>query len=64
MEEFDKRVLEHASYRPSLNKRYMADTFLIWPDGHDALDECVFFLNGLHKNITFTVEIENNGHLS
>lgn len=36
---------------------------MIWPHGRDALDEFLFFLNGLHKNVTFTVEIESNGQL-
>jgi hypothetical protein len=39
------------------------DTFVIWPHGKDKLTEFLKHLNGIHNNIKFTMEIEDEGHL-
>jgi hypothetical protein len=39
------------------------NTFVIWPHGQDKQREFLDYLNGLHNNIKFTMEIEEEGHL-
>jgi hypothetical protein len=39
------------------------DTFVIWPHGKTSLTDFLEHLSKLHKNIQFTMEIEENGHL-
>jgi hypothetical protein len=39
------------------------DTIIIWPHGKTSLINFLEHLNGLHKNIQFTMEVEENGHL-
>jgi len=36
---------------------------VIWPHGQDKLQEFLHHINGLHKKIQFTMEIEKDGHL-
>src|SRR5215469_1292483 len=63
MEEFEKKAIEQATNKPTCWYRYVDDTFVIWPHGQDQLQEFLHHLNGLHKNIQFTMEIEKDGHL-
>jgi hypothetical protein len=42
--------------------RYVDDTFVIVKD-KDCVEELKLFLNEQHKNIKFTVEVENNGSI-
>jgi hypothetical protein len=62
-EEFEERALNQATLKPTCWYRYVDDTFVIWPHGKVSLTNFVEHLNGLHKNIQFTMEIEENGHL-
>ena len=41
----------------------MIHTFVIWPHGKDKLTEFLNHLKGIHNNIQFTMEIEDEGHL-
>ena len=41
----------------------MIHTFVIWPHGKDKLTEFLNHLHGIHNNIQFTMEIEDEGHL-
>ena len=63
MEEFEKKAIEQATYKPTCWYRYVDDTFVIWPHGQDKLQEFLHHINGLHKKIQFTMEIEKDGHL-
>jgi hypothetical protein len=63
MEEFEKKAIEQATHKPTCWYRYVDDTFVIWPHGQDKLQEFLHHINGLHKKIQFTMEIEKNGHL-
>ena len=42
--------------QPLLWKRYIDDIFMIWPHGHESLDEFVTYLNQTPKTIKFTAE--------
>ena len=42
--------------QPLLWKTYIDDIFMIWPHGHESLDEFVTYLNQTHKTIKFTAE--------
>jgi hypothetical protein len=63
MEDFEKTGIEQATHKPACWYRYVADTFEIWPHGQDRLQDFLNHLNGLHKKIQFTMEIEKDGHL-
>jgi hypothetical protein len=41
----------------------LGDTFVIWPHGQEKLEDFLNHLNGLHNNIQFTTEKEQEGHL-
>lgn len=58
MEAFKKVAVENVPYKHSLYKLYVDDTFLIWAHGMEKLHDFVPFLNGLHENIKFTMELE------
>jgi hypothetical protein len=63
MDDFEERALEQAIHKPLCWFPYVDDTFVIWPHGPEKLEGFVEHLNGLHKNIQFTVETEKDGHL-
>jgi hypothetical protein len=63
VEDFEKKAVEQATYKPTCWYRYVDDTFVIWPHGHDKLNEFLNHFNGLHKKIQFTMETEKDGHL-
>ena len=58
MEGFEEKALNQATLIPTCWYRYVVDTFVIWPHGKDNLTEFLEHLNGLHKNMQFTMEIE------
>jgi hypothetical protein len=64
MEEFEKKAIKQATHKPTCWYRYVYDTFVIWLHGQDKLQEFLHHINGLHKKIQFTMEIEKDGHLS
>jgi len=63
MEDFEERALNQATFKPTCWYRYVDDTFVIWPHGKASLTIFLEHLNGLHKNIQFTMEVEENGRL-
>ena len=63
MEEFERKFMAISTYKPKCWYRYVDDTFVIWPHGMDRLKEFLDWLNGIHTNIDFTMEIEKDGHL-
>jgi hypothetical protein len=46
MEDFEKRAIEHATYKPTCWFRYVDDTFVIWKHGEEKLTEFPNHLNG------------------
>jgi len=63
MEDFENKALEQATHKPTCWYTYVDDTFAIWPHGRGRLTEFLDHLNGLHRNIKFTMEIEEESHL-
>jgi hypothetical protein len=61
-EDSEKRA--QANYKPLSWFHYVDDTFVIWPHGTEKLERFLNHLNGLHKNIQFTMEIKRDSHLS
>ena len=60
MEDFETTALVTADYQPTIWKRYIDDTIVIWPHGRERLDAFLHHINMLHNNITFTVEVEED----
>ena len=56
-------TIERTTHKPAHWYRYVDDTFVIWPHGQEKLTEFVNHLIGVHNNIEFTTEIEEDGHL-
>jgi hypothetical protein len=63
LEYFEEMALETATHKPLSWFRCVDDTFAIWPHGPGKLAELLDHLNGVHENITFTMEMERDGHL-
>jgi hypothetical protein len=38
-------------------------TFVVWPHGPEKLEGFLDHLNGLHRNIKFTIDMEKDGHV-
>lgn len=64
MEAFEHLALEHALLKPSVFKCYIDDTFVVWPHGIGELEQFGAFLNSIHPNVAFTMEMESQGRLS
>lgn len=58
MEVFEKRALEQATHRPLCRFYYVDHTFVIWLNGTEKLERFLDRLNGLHRNLQFTIEME------
>ncbi|XP_071440279.1 uncharacterized protein [Hetaerina americana] len=63
MEDFEERALRTAPLRPKYFFRYVDDTFIVWPQGPEALTEFLGHMNSVHQNIQFTMETETNKRL-
>ena len=63
MEYFETTAWLTAEKQPKVWKRYVDDTFVIWPHGRDHLNNFLTHINSLHSSITFTLEIEEKGRL-
>jgi len=63
MEKFENEAIQLATHKPTCWYRYVDDTFVIWPHGQDKLQDFLNHINGLHKKIQFTMEIEKDVHL-
>ena len=59
-EYLEANIMLTALQKPSYWRRYVDDTFVIWPHGNTALDEFMEFMNGLCPSIQFTAEKETN----
>jgi hypothetical protein len=63
MDNFEERALKQATQKPLYWFHYVDDTFVILPHGTEKLERFLDCLNGLHRNIQFTMEMEKDGHL-
>jgi hypothetical protein len=61
MDDFEERALKQVTHKPLSWFRYVDGTFVIWPHGPEELEGFLDHLNGLHRNIQFTLEMD--GHL-
>lgn len=57
------KFLDRAPLKRSAFRQFVDGTFIAWPHGHEMLGEFLAFMNSLHGNIKFTMEMENNGML-
>jgi len=60
---FETEALANATLTPKLWKRYVDDIFIIWPHGLHHLTSFLTYLNGIHKRIQFTMEVEQERSL-
>ncbi|MEL6606615.1 MAG: reverse transcriptase domain-containing protein, partial [Cyanobacteria bacterium J06614_10] len=51
------------AFKPSFYKRYVDDTFALFNDEHQA-NLFLDYVNTIHQNIKFTLDVENNGKIS
>lgn len=62
MDWFEHLVLQKAPCKLTHFYHYVGDTF--WLQGHERLGEFLIFLDGIHGNIKFIMEVEQEGKLS
>ena len=61
MEHLEETALRTAPLQPTLWLRYVDDTFVVWPHGHEELQHFHEHINQQHPNIQFTIEEEKDG---
>ena len=61
--DFREKVLDQTTFKALCGFHYMDDTFVICPHGSERLEEFLECMNGVHQNITFTMEMERDSHL-
>lgn len=64
MESFERKALSLARLTPTMWRRYLDDTFVLWPHGADQLEEFHAHLNCQHPQIQFTKEVEEDDRIS
>ena len=64
MEKFEKEALNSYPLKPSIWKRYVDDTNVLWPHGEIELNNFFKHLNNRSDDIKFTMEEEDNGSIS
>ena len=62
-EDYEERALAQATHKPVCWFRYIDDTFVVWLHGTEKLERFLDHLNGLRRNIKFTMEMKRDGHL-
>ena len=61
MEHFETMALASAPLKPRCWLRYVDDTFFVWQQGPEKLQEFSHHLNSLEDSIKFTLEMEKDG---
>lgn len=64
MESLEKRALETTAVKPTIWRRYVDDTFVLWPHGSEKLEQFHKHLNSQHPQIQFTKEVEGDSQIS
>ena len=63
MESFERRALSSAKVTPTMWRRYVDDTFVLWPHSAEQLEEFHMHLNQQHPQIQFTREEKNDNQV-
>ena len=63
MEHFEALVIESARLKPATWLCYVDDTFVVWNEGRDELQDFLKHLNTIRPSIQFTMEMEEDGKL-
>ena len=63
MEEFENDVINTAKTKPTIWYRYVDDTYVIWPENEQKVEDFLDFINSKCPSIKFTMEKEKNGSL-
>lgn len=63
MEHLEEKILNSSQLKPKCWLRYVDDVFVVWPHGRQTLDEFLEHANRQHRNIQFTMELEENNTL-
>lgn len=64
MEHLEESVLNTCALKPTIWRRYVDDTFILWPHGEDALQEFHRQLNDFCPDVQFTLEREKENQMS
>ena len=64
MEDFEMTAISTFHLQPKLWRRYVDDTFVIWPHNSSSLQDFLSYINGLHDRIEFTMEMEINNSIA
>ena len=60
MEYFEALAIESARLKPANWLRYVDDTFVVWKEGKDKLQDFLEHLNTIRPSIQFTMEVEED----
>lgn len=63
MEHFEKVAIQTAHLKPRIWRRFVDDTYVIWPHGRDTLPAFLQHLNNISPSIKFTMEIEEDNQI-
>lgn len=63
MEDFESKALASTQLQPQLWKRFVDDTFILWPHSRDKLELFLQHLNNQSRSIQFTMNPKVNGSL-
>jgi hypothetical protein len=61
-EDLEERALEQATHKPLCWLLYVDDSFMIWAHGPEEPERFLIHLNGILRNIHFSMETEKHGH--
>ncbi|XP_030750813.1 uncharacterized protein LOC115878443 [Sitophilus oryzae] len=64
MERFEEKALESSVLKPAVWFRYVDDTFVVWKQGRDSLDDFFHHLNSQSPSIKFSKKTEVNNQLA
>ena len=63
MEHFEALAIESARLKPATWLRNVDDTFVVWNEGRDKLQDFLEHLNTIRPSIQFTMELKEDGKL-
>jgi hypothetical protein len=63
MEHFQEIALDTADHKPTKWRRYIDDTFVVWPHGPAKLQQFLRHVNSVRPTIKFTTEVQANDTL-